>query len=585
MNLSAIYHRTSDQYSYPVDAKTLQISLQTGVDVKSVQIVYGDPFSGGILGGDWHWSGKLVPVQEKKQLPHHLWWSVQLYPPFMRVKYYFILTFETGGQICYLEQGFLSLQEVEHTTDQLQMFIHPWLHPVDVNQPPAWVANTVWYQIFPDRFARGGEEADPQICPWQHGAVRNDQQYGGDLQGIIDKLPYIHWLGCNGIYLTPIFHAHAIHKYDTIDYYHVDRMFGDRDILRKLVKTAHQHDIKVMLDGVFNHTGTGFFAWQDILKHGRQSRYFDWYMISEYPFSTTGAARKGEYYTFAFADKMPKLNTSNPEVIAYLLDVCSYWVDEFEIDAIRLDVANEVSHEFHKQLRRRIKQQNPDIYLLGENWHDSMDWLRGDQLDAVMNYPLAISLTKFWTDHSHTVKHLEQTLNQLSTRYMKQTNQVLFNLLDSHDTMRLIEKLDHSADAFYQVLMMLLMLPGTPCIYYGTEVQLKGKHDPDCRRCMPWQEIEQGKHEQSLELIRQMIHLRRTHQWMADQAYDFVLHDQERVIDMIKKAPKTGQLYHLVINASQHEYAYQAEKPLLTYHCTLEPHETVQPGGFALFSE
>lgn len=161
-------------------------------------------------------------------------------------------------------------------------------------------------------------------------------------------------------------------------------------------------------------------------------------MINEWPFDRNGkAAKKKQIYTFAFYDGMPKINTNNPEVRKYFVDICANWVEHYGIDGIRLDVANEVSHRFCKELHARVKEINPDIYILGEIWHNALPWLRGDEFDAVMNYPLGQSIKDFWIDKSLTNEDFEYTINRCYTSYMQQTNDVLFNLLDSHDTKRL----------------------------------------------------------------------------------------------------------------------------------------------------
>lgn len=572
MNVAAIYHRTSDQFSYALDTETLEINIQTGYDVKSVSIVCGDPFSGGILGGDWKWQGEEHTYHQVKKLENHLWWSIQIKPPYKRLKYYFIITFDSGEKLCYLEEGFMTQSELENSTHMLMMFTNPWLNASDVNVVPKWVNETVWYQIFPDRFAKG--VAKQHVLPWQSGAVGVQDVYGGDLQGIIDKLDYIKDLGCNGIYLNPIFKAHAIHKYDTIDYVEVDPMFGDNETLKQLVKEAHKRDIKIMLDGVFNHTGLGFFAWQDVLNYGQESKYFDWYMIHQFPLSDQGAAKNKEFYTFAFTEKMPKLNTNNPEVIQYLLDVCTFWVEAFDIDAIRIDVANEISHTFNKQLRMKMKAMK-DIYILGENWHDSMHWLRGDEFDSVMNYPLTIGLSDFWVNKNLTSDDLMKGLNRTYTRYMQQTNDVLFNLLDSHDTIRLINKVEYRLDDFYQQFILLFVMPGSPCIYYGTEVVLEGAHDPDCRRCMPWDAIGAGKYDDAIALMRKMIHLRREHQLMRSRDYQFIEHPNTRIIEVVK-----GGALHLIINATTTSIKAPNEANLMAYK--VEDHQ-ILPGGFSLY--
>ena len=151
-----------------------------------------------------------------------------------------------------------------------------------------------------------------------------------------------------------------------------------------------------MLDGVFNHCGYYFKPWQDVLEKGQDSQYYDWFMINEWPLDFKhGAAKKGSFIHLRFFDNMPKLNTNNPDVRKYFIDICANWVENYGIDGLRLDVANEVSHRFCKELHARLKDINPDIYILGEIWHNALPWLRGDEFDAVMNYPLGESIKRF----------------------------------------------------------------------------------------------------------------------------------------------------------------------------------------------
>lgn len=222
------------------------------------------------------------------------------------------------------------------------------------------------------------------------------------------------------------------------------------------MKEAHKRGIRVMLDGVFNHSGYYFAPWQDVLAKGPESEYYDWFMINEWPFDKNGqAAKKKQYYTFAFFDSMPKINTNNPKVRKYFVDICANWVENYGIDGIRLDVANEVSHRFCKELHARVKEINPDIYILGEIWHNALPWLRGDEFDAVMNYPLGQSIKDFWIDKSLTNEDFEYTINRCYTSYMQQTNDVLFNLLDSHDTKRLRSDVKNLDEYFAQIAVFL----------------------------------------------------------------------------------------------------------------------------------
>jgi len=206
---------------------------------------------------------------------------------------------------------------------------------------------------------------------------------------------------------------------------------------------------------------------------------------------------------------MPKLNTNNPEVADYFLSRCKYWVENWKIDGIRFDVGNEVAHSFLKKLNAGLKAVKPDIFLLGEIWHDSTQWLQGDEYDSIMNYPFLESLHNFWLDEQSS-RNLMHALNRCYSLYPEQVNPALFNFLDTHDTMRIRTRCG-SPDVFYQQLTLLMTMPGSACIYYGTEIALEGGDDPDCRRPMPWHRIEAGECDADLAEVKALIALRKSH--------------------------------------------------------------------------
>lgn len=537
MDFNAVYHQASDNYCYPLNEDELIINIKTGYDVESVSIIQGDPFAAGILGGGEHWDGAEEAIIYKKRLKNQIWWTTTVRPEFKRLKYYFKL--QTAEESWFFfEDGFVSDEQMHLEGRSRQCFVFPWMNPCDVPRTPAWVNDTVWYQIFPDRFCNGDHSIDPDnVVPWRdHGSVTNEECFGGDLAGITNKLDYLQNLGINGLYLTPINESPSNHKYDTTDYTKIDPHFGDEKTLIHLVEEAHKRGIRVMLDGVFNHCGYYFAPWQDVLARGPESEYYDWFMINEWPFDRNGqAARKKQIYTFAFYDGMPKLNTNNPAVRKYFVDICANWVEHYGIDGIRLDVANEVSHRFCKELHARVKEINPDIYILGEIWHNALPWLRGDEFDAVMNYPLGQSIKDFWIDKSLTNEDFEYTINRCYTSYMQQTNDVLFNLLDSHDTKRLRSDVKN-LDEYFAQLAVLFAMPGSPCIYYGTEIAMEGSYDPDCRRCMPWSDIEAGKYVERSEIIATLIRLRRQEPLLKSRNFHFPndYADHNRVIQFQK---------------------------------------------------
>ncbi|MBQ8236736.1 MAG: alpha-glycosidase [Oscillospiraceae bacterium] len=516
MNLNAIIHRSALPDCYALNKDEVVINIRTGKDITAVNLIHEDPYMFGIS-GDFRWNGKTVPMQVRHELKHCFIWSAVIRPRYKRVQYCFEV-FCGKRKMVVMEDDIYPPRMLHKHGRWKQYFKFPWLNASDVISPPAWVADTIWYQIMPERFCRGDDAPKRmKLKKWNdRNHITGWDFFGGDLRGIIDKLPHIRDLGITGIYLLPIFESNSNHKYNTFDYKRIDPDFGTEEDLRELVRTAHDLGIRVMLDAVFNHSGTEFFAWKDVWERGEESPYFDWFCIEERPFRRKrGSLKDGRYYGFAFIDSMPKLNTGNPEVVDYFRKICEYWVTQWNIDGIRFDVGNEVSHSFLKTMNRSLKKLNPDLFLLGEIWMDSIEWLRGDEYDSVMNFPFMESINNFWVDADATSQDLQYGLERVYSLYARQTSRCIFNFMDNHDTLRAINRTG-SLDKLYQELTILMTLPGSACVYYGTEIAMPGGHDPDCRRTMPWDEIEAGKHDAAITELKKLIALRKDHPQTRD---------------------------------------------------------------------
>lgn len=563
MNINAIIHNAYDNFCYPLNDEELEISILTGKDIKKVSIVWGDPFAGEFVNGVFEWSGSEIEITEKKELETHFRWTLTVKPPFKRARYYFKL-YDGIESLCYLESGFMTEETRKAKRDVAGYFTFPWMNEGDICRVPEWAENTVWYQIFPARFCRGKTDFVPEkLKEWADlgSKVENGDVFGGNLQGIIDKIEYLADLGIGGIYMTPVNKSPSQHKYDTSDYLEIDPSFGTNEQMRGLVKKAHVHGIKIMLDGVFNHAGWDFFACKDVMKHREKSKYASWFMINDYNFDFSGKfwgqesnSGRGKFYAFAFFDGMPKLNTNNPEVRKYLLDVCERWVKDYDIDGIRLDVANEISHVFCKELRTRMNALKPDFYLMGEIWHNALPWLRGDEFDSVMNYPLLNAIADFCTDENTKSKHFEYAINRCYSMYFKQINRVLFNQMDSHDTVRIVTRCKGNKKRAAAALTLCFAMPGSACIYYGTEVFLEGGGDPDNRRCMPWKEIEQGTFSGDIEFTKKLIQLRKTHSALRSTKMHFVYQDDikedGKLLFIEKTSEDEKEKIAIIVNAS-----------------------------------
>ena len=333
--------------------------------------------------------------------------------------------------------------------------------------------------------------------------------------------------------------------------------------MRRLVAEAHDKGIRVMVDAVFNHCGGKFGPWLDVCEKGQASEYAEWFMVQDWSrIGKKADTRDGRFYSFAFADWMPKLNTNNEKVIRYFCDVCGEWVTKYDIDGIRFDVGNEVSHRFLKRIREHLKSLKPDIYLLGEIWHDASQWLMGDEYDSVMNYPLMSGIHDFFLDQTMDKKEFEYMVNRCYTMYMQQNNNVLFNLLDSHDTERLMNWF-HDLDIFYQQLAVLFTLPGSPCIYYGTEIAMEGGFDPDCRRCMPWDKIGTEENRERISMMQELIHMRKTEEACRSLYFHFPnKYQNPRCAEYIKIDSQNRKI-EIVLNCSEEDVETGMEGEIL----------------------
>lgn len=369
---------------------------------------------------------------------------------------------------------------------------------------PEWVRDAIFYQIFPDRFANGDLTNDPpNVSPW--GSQPTIYNFlGGDLQGVIQKFDYLVDLGVNAIYFNPIFQSPSNHRYNAVDYYKIDPKLGTLQDFHALLETAHRHDVRVILDGVFNHAGRGFFAFNDVLENGEHSPYKDWFHILHYPVDAYTAGEASDYIAWWRLKSLPKFNTANPEVRRYLLGVARYWIEQ-GADGWRLDVPNEIDDDsFWEEFRQVVRAANPKAYLLGEIWEVIPRWVR--HFDGLMNYPLRTLLLEYLQGKiaAHQFgSHIEQLLRA----YPEENTYAMYNTLGSHDTERIFTRLGQNAQKVKLAFLFLLAYPGAPGIYYGDEVGLEGLKDPDCRRAFPW-DASQWKNELR-PFVQQLIKLRK----------------------------------------------------------------------------
>jgi glycosidase len=511
MNVAAIRHTPKSPMAYAVGVSDLALSVETAIDdIDAIELLIGDPFDWKDMDGVWSWNGNQARQALRKAYTtdRHDIWQIETATVNRRSKYAFIL--QKGSEIrffgCHGLTIMSSRDDVSVISQLSEYFNYPYILEEDAPDTPSWVKDTVWYSIFPDRFRpRKGKTGGTHPFGMHEGKIANDQFYGGDLQGVKEAIPYLKELGVSGIYFTPIFKAYSAHKYDTEDYFQIDPAFGTNADLKDLVVACHKEGIKVMLDGVFNHCGWEHPFFQDVYKNGKASPYYNcFYIDGEKPlvtlFHPNGRPAKHDrmpnYRTFAMTPVMPKWNTADPIVRQYLIDVGTYWIKECDIDGWRLDVSNEVSHVFWRKFRDAVKAVKQDFYLIGENWDDANAWLMGDQFDAVMNYEVSYPIWQAFqpkSADSMTLRDFVRRMSRILTLYPKPVAANMFNLLSSHDTMRLMTRFHNDIHRVKAAYFFLFTLAGSPSIYYGDEIGMQGAHDPDSRRCMIWDESLQDR--------------------------------------------------------------------------------------------
>jgi glycosidase len=481
-----VHHSAPPWRCFDVQRQKVVIRVISTIDLVSIELLYNDPFDYEKIGDEWRWRYKTARFHKQVYGASTLMWRVEIdVPPQRRLKYGFRALFNDETYCWVSEWGLESFSDTAVNTPH-NHFFYPFIHAVDAPKTPSWVRKTVWYQIFPDRFYRSGTSVPPEnLADWEKDKPASNNFFGGDLEGIRQRLGYLKELGVNGIYLTPVFKSSSNHKYDTEDYFNVDEHFGGTKALKALVVDAHRLGIRVMLDAVFNHVGSSHPFWQDVINRQEESPYKDFFHIHSFPVKKH-PNESVNYDCFAFTPNMPKWNTENPQARKYLLDAALYWIKECEIDAWRLDVANEVSFDFWREFSALVHKAKPDFYVVGEIWDDASEWVNRGFFDAAMNYPLGSAVSALFLKNDIGVQTFTDMLFRALSRYDDNHNRVAFNLLDSHDTERALTAAHGNKQALRNAFTALFLLPGSPCIYYGDEIGMSGGGDPQCRSPMVW---------------------------------------------------------------------------------------------------
>lgn len=463
---------------------------------------------------------------------------------------------------------------------------------------PDWPKGGIIYHIFVDRFFRTkinkkegalirkwGET--PHYLPDHEGKILNKDFFGGNLEGIKEKLPYLADLGVSVIYLSPIFEAYSNHKYDTGDYHTIDPMFGDEETLRDLCREAEKFGIYIILDGVFSHTGADsiYFNKYGTYKslgayQSKDSPYYDWYIFNEW---------KDDYKAWWGIKTLPEVNENNESYVNFIAGeggVIDHW-QKAGIRGWRLDVADELPDEFIKVLRKSIKKYKKDAFIIGEVWEDAAnkysydklkEYLCGQELDSVTNYPLRQGILEYVKNKDSAL--LYQTMNKIMETYPSQTVNCLMNIIGTHDTERILTLLgstslpsskDQMAQSFLTDLeleygirllkiasLLQFTLPGIPCVYYGDEVGLEGWIDPFNRRPYPWG----NENREILGHYKFLAALRKGNALFKEGRYKCLIHDREVFV-----FERYGDKNKIIIgvNMSSRDVSFRFNENMLNY--------------------
>lgn len=498
MNFAAIEHRPVSEYCHGLDENHIVYRLRCARgDLVRVALFYGDT------------ACRVTPIvftpvemELAASDEHHDYWQAVVESEYYRVYYYFTL-YGADGEWTYYYGGEFTKSLVD---DRSEYFKLPINHRADIARVPDWARDAVVYNIFPDSFASGGRHIAGSGAELVHNGQRVRGRLGGTLDGVAANARYIRDMGFNCVYLNPVFAAGEYHKYDTIDYMHVDPCFGGDEAMRRMVQALHAEGIRVMIDGVFNHCGWHFWAFEDVVKNQERSRYRDWFYGLTFPVERPAdpEAYPG-YTTYAYERMMPKLNTANGEVREYFCGVGKYWIEEFGVDGWRLDVASEVDDGFWRAFRSAVKAVKPDALLVGEVWETARHWLCGDMFDSTMNYDFRRHCRRFFAEGTLDAHGFASRCTDMLMRYKLQMTGVQMNLLDSHDVSRFLSVCGGDKRRYKLAVLFLMSFVGMPMLFYGDELGMEGVAELDYRSPMPWD----GGDTELRDFVRRAIALRR----------------------------------------------------------------------------
>ena len=478
MNKYAIHHIPDSEYAYPLNETTLRLVLKTarGERLKEVGVLWNNKY-------DFCECRQYARMRRLCSDELYDYYICDLSSADVRFAYIFLLTLPNDDEYYFSEEGVTSEYDFKH--GYYTFFQYPFINETDIIKTNPWAKDAVVYQIFIDRFKRGDSEKDDTYITQPWNAVSGPKDLaGGDLKGILEKLDTIRDMGFNTLYLTPIFRSPSNHKYNVTDYTKIDPMFGKNADMYALLEAVHARGMHVILDTVFNHCDESNPLFMDVKEKGRASEFYDWFIVHG-DFPEKYDAKTCNYEIFADCPYMPKWNTSNPKVREYLIQIaltCLSW----GVDGLRLDVADEVSHALWRELKSAAGEKYPNAVLIGEVWHENKMYLGGDEFDGVMNYKLQKTFTDYFAHGRLSAREAADKINHAVMGHRRQTNEMMLNFLDNHDTPRFLRLCGEDETKLCTALVALYFSMGMPCVFYGTELPLTGDGDPDCRRTYDW---------------------------------------------------------------------------------------------------
>ncbi|MDR1703423.1 MAG: glycoside hydrolase family 13 protein [Clostridiales bacterium] len=477
MKIDAIQHIPMSEYAHALSETRVLFRLRAARgDLSSCILFFGDR-------ADRMNPVSFTPAVMKVKYYDKLfdWWEIEFETPYRRLCYYFELY--CGQEMLYYAGLFGDNPPAERS----EFFQLPYIHRADIAKAPEWVKDAVIYNIFPDSFATGRRyiSKKPIEKEWTGEITRG--KLGGTIRGITENVDYLLELGINCVYINPLFCAGEYHKYDLLDYYHVDPCFGTDADFKEMVDILHKNNIRIIIDGVFNHCGWRFFAFNDVVKNGRTSPYANWFYRLDFPVirPETGDTDPG-YECFAYERLMPKLDTANPETAAYMLDVCKHWLKEYNVDGWRLDVADEVNDRFWQQFREAALSVNPNAFLIGELWVNASHWLDGSMFHSAMNYDFRKHCRDFFAAGAIDAEAFNARITDMLVRYRKNLVYSQLNILDSHDVSRFLSLCGGDKRRLKLALLFQMCFVGVPSVFYGDEQGFTGLLEDEYRRPMAW---------------------------------------------------------------------------------------------------